>query len=165
MRHGDLEIDEDLAAQRWEWRFQVVGAAFLALVVLGALAGLFGHGPASWATDRSEDDRLVVEWPRFARRGGTVTISVTVDAGLATDGRFEVSVDRELAEALGIRRIEPEPDAVEAAGPTIVHVFTQRTPSDDLHATFDLQPSGMWGVGGEIAVGDRRVRIEPFLYP
>lgn len=49
-RVGDLEIEEDLDHQRRCWKLERASWAVMALVLLAAMAGLFGSGPLSWAT-------------------------------------------------------------------------------------------------------------------
>jgi hypothetical protein len=64
-RSSQLQIDEDLAFQRREWKIQRVGWGAMALVIIAALLGVFGTGPLSNATLEREGLRL--EYERFCR--------------------------------------------------------------------------------------------------
>lgn len=164
-RHGSLEIEEDLAAQHREWRFQAVGLVLLGLLVIGALSGLFGHGPLAATGATSPSGELQVDSGRFARRGGDESLRIRADAALASAGRFEVAIERGFVDDLGIEHVEPSPESVETRGDALVYVFPQAEPAADLEVTLQLSPAGMWSTGGVVSVGGQSVRVRQFVYP
>lgn len=64
---GSLQLHEDLAHERREWKLQRVGWALMALALLAAVLGLFGHGPLSETASASADGALTVRHQRFER--------------------------------------------------------------------------------------------------
>uniref|UniRef100_A0A1I7YW47 CinA domain-containing protein n=1 Tax=Steinernema glaseri TaxID=37863 RepID=A0A1I7YW47_9BILA len=69
---------EDMSMQQRVWRFERVGWYLLVIVVLLALAGLFGNGPLSDAEVVSQDGRVKVEYQRLSRSGTTDNLYITV---------------------------------------------------------------------------------------
>jgi hypothetical protein len=66
-RVGDLEIGQDLAHQRLEWKIERVGWILMALLGLPALVGLLGPGPLSSTSAGEKGSPLSVENNRFER--------------------------------------------------------------------------------------------------
>jgi hypothetical protein len=87
-RVGDLEVAEDMKAQRRNWAFAVVGSAVMVMVALAGLFGLFGGaGLLSRATVGSQKDTLYVqEYERFLRFGKPTTLEVSLDTASAVEG-------------------------------------------------------------------------------
>jgi hypothetical protein len=70
----DLQIDDDPAFQKKEWRVQRIGIALLALLVAAAAAGLTGMGgPLNDAEAGRRGDPVFVEFERVVRQGATST--------------------------------------------------------------------------------------------
>jgi hypothetical protein len=64
-----LQIDENLAFQKLEWRVQRVGLGCLAGAVLFGLLGGFGAGPLARTTAQSPDGAIQLDYDRFVRVG------------------------------------------------------------------------------------------------
>ncbi len=45
-----LDVEEDMAFQRRNWRAERIGWAAMVAIVIAAVLGLFASGPLSWAT-------------------------------------------------------------------------------------------------------------------
>jgi hypothetical protein len=105
-----LELHTDLAFQRWEWRLQRLGQAVLGLVVILALAGLFGGGPLGTARTATADGTLAASYERFARRGSHTR--VRVDMRPARGGQHTLRVSRDYVQAVEIRQMTPSPSEV-----------------------------------------------------
>ena len=120
-RIGDLEIDQDLDAQRREWRIEKLAWTCFALLILAGLSGLLGSGPLANAVAGEEGSELWVEYPRFARHLAPVKMRVVA----ARAGKDEVRlwIDRDYAERLELERISPEPDSVESLADRDVYAF------------------------------------------
>ena len=67
VRVGDLEIDQDLAAQEHEWQATRIARVVAALVLLAGLAGLLGHGPLARAHAGESSSGLEADYSRFAQ--------------------------------------------------------------------------------------------------
>lgn len=97
-RVGDLEVAEDLKAQRRNWVFATVGSAVMVMVALAGLLGLFGgEGVLSRATVGNQNDTLYIqEYERFLRFGKPTTLHVSLDTAAAVqDGQIRLWINRE----------------------------------------------------------------------
>lgn len=106
-RPDDLEIEQDLAFQRREWRFQRIGFFVLVLFVVGALLGLFGSGPLSRAEARTGG--LIVKYERLTRVYRDTRL--TIEMPPATS--YELGLDRNSFDRMRIERVHPEPAGIE----------------------------------------------------
>ena len=158
---GDLQIDQDLAHARSNWRFQRVGWGVMALLAFAALAGLFGDGPLAKAQARSPG--LQLDYDRFARHGAATKLELQVHP---TQAEARVWVERRFIEGHELRRITPEPDRMTTAGDSLWLTFAAVTPSRPLTITFDLQPIAMWQRHGSIGMeAGPSLEFTQFVYP
>jgi hypothetical protein len=165
-RVGDLEIDEDVAFQAREWKVERIAWVGLGLVILLALAGLFGHGPISWTSASTDDGSLEVAFERFGRRGGSQDLVITAAASAADGGQWEIDMSLAYSETMDIDSITPQPESVEAVDGAVRYTFIQPEPGVDLEATFSVTPDGMWNTSGDIGFADGpSVRVSHFLFP
>src|SRR6185503_10274526 len=74
VRIGDLELNQDLDLQRKTWTVQRIGWGGMALIVVAALAGVFGSGPLTRTevTDNPQTFRLLYD--RFGRYEGELVL-------------------------------------------------------------------------------------------
>ena len=83
-RTGDLQIDQDLDAQRHHWIAERVGWTVITLVILAALLGLFGSGWLSEASVGTPEGALRLEYSRFGRFLAPMTLRLHSGAGRYT---------------------------------------------------------------------------------
>lgn len=165
-RVGDLEINQDVTHQEREWKAERIGWLLLAVVVLVAAAGVFGHGPVSWTSRSTADGSLAVSFERFGRRGGTQQLVVRADASAAVDGVWRLEISTDYIHDVTVDTLSPEPDSVESAPGSVRYTFVQAEPGAPLEAVFSLTPDALWGHHGEISlVGGDTVRVDSFFFP
>jgi hypothetical protein len=166
-RVGDLEIAEDMDAQRRNWRFQRIGTAVMALVALAGLLGLFGGtGPLSRATAGNQQAPLSIEeYERFARFGKPTTLQVSLDAAASPDGKTHLWLSREYVQSVQIQEIDPLPERVEAAPDRFVYVFDTEADGPTAIA-FELEPDEIGPLEGRIGLdGGSFLTFGQFVYP
>jgi hypothetical protein len=100
-------IREDMAFQRRSWRMERAGWILIALVTLAALAGVFFHGPASYARVRNADNSWAVEYERFAHK--TVVTHFTLRAAAPVADQILIRLSPAFAETHEIESIQPPP--------------------------------------------------------
>ena len=111
-RPNELQIDEDQDSQALMWRIERIGWWGMAGILAAALAGLFGHGPASRATlhvanPAHPGEGLLVDYERFGRAHSE---SQFVFSGPASKGGdFSLWVSAEYLTDAEIGGITPDP--------------------------------------------------------
>jgi hypothetical protein len=128
-RVGELEIAEDIRFQEREWKVERIGWVLLALIVLLALAGLFGTGPLSSASVDDADGALTVGYERFIRHDGRSTLTIDVTGDQASNGEIEIWLSQEYLDAFELQNVSPQPADVIGAGDRTIYVFTIDDPS------------------------------------
>ena len=159
------EEGEEHAAIGWEWRAQRLGWMVLALIVVAALAGLFGTGPLSWSNASAADGSISVEYPRFARNGGPVALHLRVDPSAAAEGQVRVVLSTGLLESLEISRIVPEPESQASVDDGVVLTFALEGDTP-LEATVSATGDTMGRHDGALGLdGEPPVEFWQFFYP
>ena len=136
---GDLEITQDLAHERLEWRIERVGWIVMALVLLAALVGLLGSGPLSRATAGEEGSALWVEYNRFERHQAPAMLRVHLGPGAARDGKARLWLNREYVENIELHHIDPEPERVEVEHDRLIYTFNLPDPTRPTAVTYYLE--------------------------
>jgi hypothetical protein len=105
--HQDVQIEEDPRFQRREWRVQRVAWLVFALIIVAALAGVFGRGPLSSASVSGAGLRL--DYERLARWRTPQTLTIQLTGDDAAAGPHVIWISRDYLEGVEIERITPEP--------------------------------------------------------
>lgn len=165
-RVGDIEVDQDLAFQRREWRFERAGWVLIGLVVVLAALGLFGSGPLSSATAGSDDAGLTVAYQRFVRHTGEGEVTIRIDARHARDGQVEVQIDGTYLAGLQVRSVHPEPVEVRAGPDGLTYLFALGEDATELEVSLDFRPQEIGRIHGEVTLADgTAVAFSQFSYP
>lgn len=109
-----MQLHQDMAHQRREWRVQRIAWAVMALVLLAALAGLLGPGPLSRSVANAADGALRVEYNRFERLQSPSELRIRLPADAARTGTVRLRLNREFVGNVEIRDVLPEPESSSA---------------------------------------------------
>ena len=109
-----LQLHQDMAHQRREWRIQRIGWVVMALLLLAALAGLLGPGPLSRSVVAAEDGTLRVEYNRFERLQSASELRIELPAGATQAGTVRLRLNRAFVENADIQDVVPEPGSITA---------------------------------------------------
>ena len=156
-------VQEDMSMQQRVWRFERVGWYVLVIIVLLALAGLFGNGPLSDAEVVSPDGRVKVEYQRLSRSGTTDNLYITVRG---EPGQLvEVELEGSLLRAASIETMQPEPQRSMSHGPALLlQLGTRKDGVATLYLT--LRSDHVGTLEGVVRAGPRSaVHFSTFLYP
>ncbi len=135
-----------------------------AVLLVAALAGLFGAGPLSTATAVSEDGSLQVDYERFAHRGGQTGLSITVE-DVETEA-VGLLVDAGYLESMAVEGITPEPDSITVTDGRLAFEFLRQEPLQQMRVEFRLTVNAMGFEEAGIRLGNgQAVRIRQFFYP
>jgi hypothetical protein len=106
-RHGELEIEENMEAQRRLWKVQRVGRAVAALILALGLAGAFGGGPLSHQTASSGGCSL--EYERIGYRDTPQAYHLKLAPEVARAGKVRVLLDNEALSRMQFEQFVPAP--------------------------------------------------------
>lgn len=165
-RVGDLEIVQDLEFQRRAWKVQRISWLGLGLILLGALAGVFGSGPLSQGIVSSQNDSLQLEYDRFGRFQAPAKLNIVLGAGTEQNGQVKVWLSRSYLEKTEVQQISPQPDWVEASPDRLTYVFHTNTRDRPTAVTFYLQPEQVGWQTAEIGVtSGPTLKFNQVIYP
>jgi hypothetical protein len=165
----ELEIEEDLAFQRRQWRFERMGALALLLFLVAAALGLFG--PGAFATGRvvAAGRALELEYPRFARMQTPLRLRVSVRPAELAGGELRVWLSSEYLERVTLAHVTPEPLRTELDADGVTYVFAW----GGAHGTgvtgalgFELEAGGPGRIRGRIGTrAEDAVEFAHLVYP
>lgn len=156
---------------RTQWRWERIGWALIAVLVLAAAAGLFGGGPLSdeTVTATSGNATFEVEYERWNRLNHVTLLVVRVHAPGATGEDLNVTFSREMAEITTIRSSSPSAEG--GVGPDgILYGFPVDDWSAPVTVSMEYIPEKVGRVAPVVTMqaGDGepvRLRLPQFIYP
>jgi hypothetical protein len=152
-----LQIEDDIAFRRREWRMERAGWAALALFVGAAAAGAFGGGPLSRASAVDASGHLVIRYERFVRASAPTELRLQISPAAAHDGEVHLWAEPAYFQNIEISSVVPEPARVEQRGPHLVYAFPVTHSVAPFEISLRVKPttagrhSGQFGVSGESA--------------
>lgn len=165
-RVGDLELAQDLAFQRQQWRVQRIAWAGMAVLVLAALLGLFGRGPLSRTSASTAGVPLTIDYDRFVRAGDRTDLVLHLGPGSADGPRLRCWLASDYLDRLQLEQITPRPEAIEVGPSRHVFVFLRTDGEEQARVVFHFQPTRMGPLSGRAGCGDGpEVVFSQFCYP
>ena len=150
-RHGDLEIEENMKAQRRLWKIQrVVRAIALVILALG-LAGAFGGGPLSHASASQGGSSL--QYERIAYQHTPQTYHLSVGRESAPSGKVRLWFDRETLKKMKLDQVVPEPTGTALAADRLILEFKAEGEQGPFEILFEFDAN-------EAGVNTARIGIE-----
>jgi hypothetical protein len=148
-RHGDLEIEENMEAQRRLWRVQRIARVVAVLILALSLTGAFGGGPLSHHTASSGGCSL--EYERIGYRDTPQVYLFKLAPEVARSGKVRVSFDNEALSHMQLEQIVPEPSTTRLKADGILFEFEVEEGEGRRELRFLFQSD---------AVGPRTTRID-----
>jgi hypothetical protein len=162
---GELQIEQDVAFQRREWRMERAGWVALATFVIAAAAGLFGDGPLSHATASDQSRQLVIRYQRFVRASASSELHLQVSASAANSGEITVWADRAYLRDVEVSSIVPEPTRVSQLGKHIVYAFAVAAAAESSEIAFRYKPARAGRLHGSFGLSARApVALRQFAF-
>lgn len=163
-RVGDLELGGEQEAHKY-WTWQRIGWAAIAVLLLAAVAGLFGKGPVANGSAQSADGSLQVEYARFARFQSPSTLRILAGEAATASGQLEVRVNRDYFRDVEVAQITPEPKSTRAGAQELAFIFdVARGESAEVH--FQLRPNAAGVSHLRVHLPDQPpLSVRQFIYP
>lgn len=163
---GDLEIDQNLKIQHWSWRYERLGWAVIALILILAMLGLFSTGPLSVATAGSLDDGLDVGYQRFLRNNGEASLEIQVAPDQIRNGEITIWINAAYLEKTSQMVIEPEPESIRLDGDRQIFTFPAVSTSEPVRIGISYEPEVIGRIPVEIgSVDGPSVAFTQYCYP
>jgi hypothetical protein len=164
--HGDLQIDQDLAFSRREWRVQHIGWLLMVVFIVAASVGAFGRGPLSSAQVRTADGRLGIEYQRIAHRQGPDLLQVDVRPDAAAEDTVRIWFDRDYMQDRIIESISPEPERTTTDGDRIVYAFHVPDRTRTARIVLRTRPDVLWAQPASAGIiGGDSLRYRQIVLP
>lgn len=165
-RTEDIEAGCDLPFERRWWRLQRVSWIILSFLLLGGMAGLFGHGPLSKATLHPPGSALEVRYDRLARRETPSLLELRLEKSALVSGRVQILLNRALVDKMQLKQIVPVPLLAEPRADGVRFVFQTDPSCDSAFIVFSENPTTPGLVDAEVTVeGADPVHFRQFVYP
>jgi hypothetical protein len=165
-----IEVDQDLEFQEKEWLAERLGWLIGLVLLLAALAGVFGKGPLSYATRASGP--LRVSWERLARNNSSLDLQVSLADAPGQDGQLQVWLDRAYIDEFQIETVTPLPASMHIAGSRLVVVFDAPTAQAGaagpaFQATFQVRPqhAGIFRASVGEQTSGQSLNFEQVIFP
>jgi hypothetical protein len=163
---SDLRIEADLAYQHRTWRVQRIAWLAFILVIVGALAGVFGSGPLSSTSAGTPTEGLSIEYERFARLNARTTIVVRADRRFARGDEIGIVLSGDAVRAMELQSTTPPADGAGVSPDGVILRFrTDRQPGEltlVLHTNPRQAGRLSWRIG---LVGGPTHSFRQWVYP
>lgn len=158
-------MDAVMRHHRADWRVERVGLAVIAIILMGALLGVFGDGPLSHGRSGS-GQAVSVEYERLLRASAPTQYRFHVDPSLATQGILDLRMDNSLVDLMQVDSIVPEPER-QTAGPTYTAFSFRVEPgTSPASVVFQFRPATFGRHEGQVVVpGAPALSIDHFIFP
>lgn len=165
-RHGSPELNQDLPFQHRSWRIQRIGWGLIALVLLGAVLGVFGHGPLSRTTAYDPSLPLSLDYDRFGRYQTALTLRVHVHERTMDQDTVRIWFSQDYLGKIEVQQIVPEPVGAETSPTGTIYLFHVAQPEQRSDVIVSVQMQAIGYVAGRIGLDESHaLTFWQWIYP
>lgn len=162
---NDEQDTRDPARQHRAVVVQRVAWVVLALIVLGALLGLFGPGPLSRVTQSDPSGQVALQYERFARYYGDTSVELQVRHDPHRPGTASVWISSDYLTLVQVQQVRPEPATWTGVGDRVLLTFPVRGP-DPITVVLRTRPDQVGVLSGSVgAPGGKPIEFWQLVYP
>jgi hypothetical protein len=159
---GSLSRHEHTRCYRLGWIFERTGWVIMAVIIVGAIAGVFGHGSFSVIEVRA-GDALTVRLPRFARAGAPLELDIEWSS---QQDETAMWIARDYLDQFEVDEVRPPPVATTFDRERIYYTFRTRRPRDRVEVALRLRPLHGGRLVGSLGVDtEARVEVRQLIFP
>jgi hypothetical protein len=153
----------DVSHERAVWKIEHWGWAMFALILLSALAGVFGDGPVARAKARNA--AIGVEYDRLVRYQAPSTLKVRL-ARSGNSSMPALSVSQSFIERVEVQHITPEPERVKGAHNSLIYIFDVAQTNEEITVTIGYKPRAYGKTAVRLGRLDGpQLQFTQFFYP
>lgn len=156
MVNEELEVGFNQQFERRFYRVSLIGRLVMLVFVIGAAAGLYGHGPYSHATVRASDGSIWADYELVARYDTPTMVTVHMPNNSDQPRSVRLRLGNHFTEPLGFQRTIPLPNATHIDRQGMVLEYVVAPQQSDAMVRIALKPS---------TVGPVTTSIQPFSGP
>lgn len=160
-RQARRDFQDELSYHRRQWQVQRTGWALMALMILLALAGVFGSGPASHVRI-GEPPEATISYERFARYATSTRLSIVAPRASPAEP-LRLQIDTSFLEGYSIESITPRPHSMRAGSGR--HLFEFELDDPQATITLRLRPDRLGSSVGTFRIGATALPVSQFVYP
>lgn len=160
------DLNQDLPFQHRTWRIQRIAWGVIALILLCAVLGLFGHGPLSRTTARDPSLPLSLDYERFGRYQSALTLRVHVHETPTDQDTVRIWFSRDYLSKIEIKQILPEPVGAETSPTGMIYQFRLAQPEQrsDVIVSVEMEATGF--IEGRIGLDESHaLTFRQWIYP
>lgn len=156
--HISLQVKEDMVFQRRQWLFERLSWVLMLLIVIGAIAGLFGEG--LWSETHKQNTTIAVSYDTFARKDAPTSVTVSLKGG------SKLVLDQTFLRSYKVESIHPEPAETTYGEGKIHYSFSSTQNAQNQEIVFRLQPNDI-GVIKKLLGTEKEggVTLHQIVYP
>lgn len=161
-----IQIEDDPAYQRREWRFERIGWVLMAVLLVAGLLGLLGYGPLS-DTRAGTPGTLTVNYDRLQRASAPSEYHIDVAPTLARDGQLRLRFDNALLAEIELDSVLPQPVQMRSGPGYTEFVFAMdAAEGPPARLQFQFHPATFGHVRGRVtATGAQPLVIDQIIFP
>jgi hypothetical protein len=148
------DLNQDLPFQYRTWRIQRIAWGAIALILLCAVLGLFGHGPLSRATIRDPSLPLSLNYDRFGRYQSALILRVHVHERAANQDIVRIWLSYDYLSKIEIKQIVPEPEGAETSPTGMIYLFRLAQPEQRSDVIVNLEMEAIGFIEGRIGLDE-----------
>ena len=160
-----LERDQHEPVLRREWRFERLGWAALALLLLAGLAGAFGDGVIASAAIRSPDHAVELRYEGIIRKDAPAELELRLAAAPQADSVVVVSLSEDYLAVMEVQRVMPQPILVRTASGRIEHHLLRPDPSRSMVVHISVRANAVGSRRAILGVDGRLMSFRQFVLP
>lgn len=144
---------------------QRIGWSVLALIVVGALAGLFGPGLLTTVTQTAPSGLVQFEYPRFTRYIADTYLHLRVRPDPAQPGKAQVWISSEYLSGVQVQQVQPTPSSWTGVDGGVVLAFPVKG-LEPITVQMLVRPDEVGLLPGALgAPGREPIEFWQFVYP
>jgi protein-L-isoaspartate(D-aspartate) O-methyltransferase len=153
---------EQTRCYRLGWAFERIGWAAMAVIIAGAVAGVFGGGSLS-SVEAAAGDVLAARYPRFARADAPLELEIEWTPPQRSTSLW---IARAYLDQFEIDEVRPGPAETTFDRDRIYYTFRATEPNERVQVVFRLRPQHGGRFVGSLGVdADARIELRQLIFP